>query len=73
MKARLLIVDRDARYREWLRHHLDTLCPDGEVRAVDIEDFRRDNEAITRADCDLLILATAFGSSPEDQIGRAHV
>lgn len=66
MKARLLIVDRDARYREWLRHHLDTLCPDGEVRAVDIEDFRSDNGSITRADCDLLILATAFGSSPED-------
>ena len=25
--ARVLVVDDDHRYSEWLRHHLDVLCP----------------------------------------------
>ena len=25
--ARLMVVDDDVRYSEWLRHHLDVLCP----------------------------------------------
>jgi len=29
--ARMLIVEDDVRYAEWLRHHLDVLCPRASV------------------------------------------
>jgi eukaryotic-like serine/threonine-protein kinase len=66
VKARLLIVDEDARYREWLRHHLGVLCPEGTITAVDAEEFEHKLESITREDCDLLVLSMSFGESPED-------
>jgi DNA-binding response OmpR family regulator len=66
MKARLLIVDRDSRYREWLRHHLGVLSPDGKIQGFDVEGFQRVRESITRADYDLVVLAAHFGESPED-------
>jgi len=66
MKARLLIVDRDSRYREWLRHHLGVLSPDGKIQAHDVEGFQRVRESVTRADYDLVVLAAHFGESPED-------
>jgi DNA-binding response OmpR family regulator len=66
MKARLLIVDRDPRYREWLRHHLGVLSPSGKIKALDLEDFLRTREQLTRADFDLVLLAAHFGESPED-------
>ncbi len=66
MKARLLIVDRDARYREWLRHHLGVLSPDGKIKAFDIDEFLRARDSLSRADYDLVLLAAHFGESPED-------
>ena len=66
MHMRLLIVDRDARYREWLRHHLGVLCPDGTVTAIDVAEFGRRAATLTSADADLLLLAANFGESPED-------
>ncbi len=66
MKARFLIVDRDARYREWLRHHLGALFPESAVTAINLEEFERRSAALTRADFDLLLLASHFGESPED-------
>ncbi|HTV50868.1 MAG TPA: protein kinase [Steroidobacteraceae bacterium] len=66
MKARLLIVDRDGRYREWLRHHLGVLAPDGKIQGFDVEGFLRVRESVTRADYDLVLLAAHFGESPED-------
>jgi eukaryotic-like serine/threonine-protein kinase len=66
MKPRLLIVDRDDRYREWLRHHLGVLCPDAEIAALGLQSFTDAHESFARTDCDLLLLATHFGSSPED-------
>jgi len=66
MKARLLIVDRDAHYREWLRHHLGVLCPDGTITTFDVPELERNLGSITRADFDLLLLAAPFGESPED-------
>jgi eukaryotic-like serine/threonine-protein kinase len=66
MKARLLIVDTDARYREWLRHHIGVLCPDGVVTTLDLDRFHHTYELLTRNECDLLLLATHFGESPED-------
>jgi eukaryotic-like serine/threonine-protein kinase len=66
MSTRVLIVDRDARYREWLRHHLGVLCPEGNVSAMDAERFERDRDSITRESWDLVLFASRFGSSPED-------
>ena len=66
MKARLLIVDRDERYREWLRHHLGVASPEAEIAAMSLQSFTDTRESFARADCDLLLLATHFGSSPED-------
>ena len=66
MKARLLIVDEDARYREWLRHHLGVLCPEGTITTLDVEEFEHQLESLTCEDFDLLVLSASFGESPED-------
>ncbi len=66
MNARLLIVDRDARYREWLRHHLGVLCPEGTITTFDMQELDRSVGSVTRNDFDLLILAAPFGESPAD-------
>jgi eukaryotic-like serine/threonine-protein kinase len=66
VKARLLIVDEDARYREWLRHHLGALCPEGTITATDVAEFEGRLESLTREDFDLVVLSASFGESPED-------
>ena len=66
MKARLLIVDRDARYREWLSQHMGVLYPEGTITAISIETFSNNHHTLTREDCDLVLLVAPFGSSPED-------
>jgi DNA-binding response OmpR family regulator len=64
--ARLLVVDDDARYSEWLRHHLDVLCPQASVSMLNLTEFERWCASFSGRDCDLLMLAAAFGASPED-------
>jgi DNA-binding response OmpR family regulator len=66
MPARLLVVDQDARYGEWLKHHLGVLCPDSTVSALNLSDFARWSEELSGRDCDVLMLAAPFGTSPED-------
>jgi DNA-binding response OmpR family regulator len=66
MKARLLIVDRDARYREWLSQHMGVLYPEGTITAISTETFGKNHGTLTREDCDLVLLVAPFGSSPED-------
>jgi len=66
MPARLLVVDQDARYGEWLKHHLGVLCPESPVGVLQITDFERWSEELSGRDCDVLMLAASFGSSPED-------
>ena len=66
MQARLIIVDRDARYREWLRNHLGVLFPDGTIAAADMKEFESGWERLTRGSCDLVVLVAQFGTSPED-------
>jgi DNA-binding response OmpR family regulator len=66
MPARLLVVDQDARYGEWLKHHLGVLCPESTVSALNLSDFVRWSEELSGRDCDVLMLAAPFGSSPED-------
>jgi len=64
--ARVLVVDDDHRYGEWLRHHLDVLCPQGSVSMLNLEEFERWCTTFSGRDCDLLMLAASFGASPED-------
>ncbi len=64
--ARLLVVDDDVRYAEWLRHHLDVLCPHGSVNLLNRAEFERWCASTSGSDCDLLLLSAPFGSSPED-------
>ncbi|HEV2703194.1 MAG TPA: protein kinase [Steroidobacteraceae bacterium] len=66
MNARLLIVDRDAHYREWLRNHLGVLFPDGAVTALDDRDFEERLDTFTRQDFHLIMFVAHFGYSPED-------
>jgi len=64
--ARVLVVDDDHRYSEWLRHHLDVLCPEASVSMLNLEEFERWCSMFSGRDCDLLMLAARFGASPED-------
>src|ERR1700730_10019828 len=70
MPARLLVVDQDVRYGEWLKHHLGVLCPESTVNALNLSDFERWSEELSGRDCDVLMLAAPFGSSPEDPQAR---
>jgi DNA-binding response OmpR family regulator/predicted Ser/Thr protein kinase len=64
--ARLLVVDQDTRYGEWLKHHLGVLCPESPVSVLHLTDFERWSEELSGRDCDVLMLAASFGASPED-------
>jgi DNA-binding response OmpR family regulator len=66
MSARLMIVDRDAHYREWLRNHLGVLFPDGAITAIDAREFESRLETLTRQDFHLVMFVAQFGYSPED-------
>jgi DNA-binding response OmpR family regulator len=68
--ARLMVVDDDTRYSEWLRHHLDVLCPQASVSMLSVAEFERWCARGSGSDCDLLMLSAAFGSGPEDP--QAH-
>ena len=62
----MLVVDRDAKYREWLRLHLGILCPKATIGALDLGEFEPWSAMMTGRECDVLILAAGFGTSPED-------
>jgi eukaryotic-like serine/threonine-protein kinase len=64
--ARMLIVEDDATYAEWLRHHLDVLCPRASMSVLSVAEFERWCKTTSGSDCDLLLLNCRFGSSPED-------
>jgi DNA-binding response OmpR family regulator len=64
--ARVLVVDDDVRYSEWLRHHLDVACPQASVSLLNLSEFERWCALFSGRDCDLLMLGATFGSSPED-------
>lgn len=63
---RLLVVDDDPRYGQWLGHHLGVFCPDSTVTVLNQESFERWCENDSGRDCDILLLSAPFGSSPED-------
>jgi eukaryotic-like serine/threonine-protein kinase len=67
MRARLLIVERDLRYGEWMRHHLSVLSPDATVSLLDMSELLLRFDSLTHRDFDLLILSAAFGESDDPQ------
>jgi len=62
----MLVVEDDVRYAEWLRHHLDVLCPRASVSVLNLAEFERWCSNFSGRDCDLLLLGCRFGASPED-------
>src|SRR2546429_4948224 len=64
--ARVLVVDDDVRYGEWLRHHLDVLCPHTSVSLLNGREFELWCTTFSGRECDLVLLAATFGSSPDD-------
>ena len=64
--ARLIVVDRDPRYAEWLRHHLSVVYADASLSVVDYDTFERTRHSLTYEACDLLILTVRFGEHPDD-------
>ncbi len=62
----MLVVEDDVRYAEWLRHHLDVLCPRASVSMLNLAEFERWCATFSGRDCDLLMLGCRFGASPED-------
>ena len=51
----MLIVEDDVRYAEWLRHHLDVLCPRASVSVLNLAEFERWCTSVSGRDCDLLL------------------
>lgn len=67
---RLLVVDDDARYGQWLGHHLGVFCPDSSLSVLNLVEFDRWCESDSGRDCDIMLLTASFGSSPEDPQAR---
>jgi DNA-binding response OmpR family regulator len=63
---RFIIVDRDPRYAEWLRHHLSVVYTDGALSVMEYEAFQSVRETLTHDECDVLVLTARFGEHPED-------
>jgi len=66
MPARLLIVDHDPRYAEWLLHHLGTVYTDATVKVLEQAEFERVRDTLTYDDYDLVLLTSQYGDHPED-------
>jgi len=67
---RLLVVDDDVRYGQWLGHHLGVFCPDSSLSVLNSGEFDRWCETDSGRDCDIMLLTASFGSSPEDPKSR---
>jgi DNA-binding response OmpR family regulator len=66
MTARLIIVERDAKYAEWLRHHLGVLLADANVQVMSPDQFEAARETLTYDECELVLLTAGFGENPDD-------
>jgi DNA-binding NarL/FixJ family response regulator len=66
MTHRLIIVDRDPRYAEWLRHHLGTVYADTTLSLLSADDFVSASETLSYDECDLLLLTSQYGDHPDD-------
>ena len=64
---RILVVDRDPKYREWLRLHLGILYPDAMVSTLAPEELETCLGTDTERSCDVLLLTVECGSATDDQ------
>ncbi|MBV8742038.1 MAG: protein kinase [Sinobacteraceae bacterium] len=64
--TRLLVVEQDRRYGEWLRQHLGVLCPESLISVLDFREFEHWSEELAARECDILLLSSDFGAGPED-------
>ncbi len=64
--ARILIVDRDAKYREWVRLHLGILYPQATVGTLDPGEEGTLGALATGRSCEALILGADFGMGGGD-------
>jgi len=63
--ARVILVDEDPRYSEWLRHHLDVVCPQASVNLLNQKEFSNWLKSFSGRDCDLLLLVARFGDGDD--------
>lgn len=66
MTHRLVIVDRDPRYAEWLRHHLSVVYAEATLSVMNGEEFTRARATLSYDECDLLLLTSSYGDHPDD-------
>jgi DNA-binding NarL/FixJ family response regulator len=66
MTHRLIIVDKDPRYAEWLRHHLSVVYPDSTLSLMAPDEFARAHPTLSYDECDLLLLTSVYGDHPDD-------
>ena len=66
VSARILVVDRDPKYREWLRLHLGILYPEATVSTLAPEEWDAGKDAEEGHCHDTLILGADFGSGPDE-------
>ena len=60
MTPRILIAGHDEQQRQWLRHHLQTLWPDADPPSLDLEQFERQRDGISRRNYDVVLLCARF-------------
>ena len=63
---RILIVDRDAKYREWVRLHLSILYPQAAIGTLEPADGDTLSALSSGSACEVLVLACDFGSIDEE-------
>ena len=63
---RILIVDRDAKYREWVRLHLSILYPQAAIDTLDPTDSGTLSARSGGPACEVLVLAANFGTGDEE-------
>ena len=63
---RILVIDRDPKYREWLRLHLGILYPEAAVNTLAPEELDAGKRGEQCRCHDTLILGADFGSGPDE-------
>jgi DNA-binding response OmpR family regulator len=63
---RVLIVEEDRTFGEWLGLHVGALWPDAKVELTDLAGFEQGRDIRSRCDRDLVLLSLPFGDAPDD-------
>lgn len=66
MEARLIVVDRDPLYAQWLCHHLGIICANASITVLTCEAFQHESASLTHDECELVVLVSNYGEHPAD-------